>query len=247
MERLKHNLRQYGALERLAKLAAAAAGDAVQQARQLHLLLLVLENATFTCQPNGQALAQLQVAVSSSASIPVGEVGSNRAHEEEKQLQPFPAVLVATAQQLLCRLDDEECQAALHVCLSVLMNLSHQNPEGAARISDAGGLQAAAATVSQLLGPAQDSHTALCKQVSTVGGCGYLFYALLSLFNTVGGVPSVFRYQAAVFSLCQNTWMLLAFCDADLLQAPVSGTWGSHGGLGVTLRHIKKLCVNTPK
>jgi hypothetical protein len=156
VEKLKHNLRQYGALQRLGKLAAAAAQDAAAQARELHMLLLVLENATFTCQANGSALVQLQV------TVPAAGGG---------QEQPFPAVLVSAAQQLLVQRADSECRQALHVCLSVLMNLSHQNPDGSAVISEAGGLAAAAATIVQLLGNAgQDSHQALCKQVGTEGG-----------------------------------------------------------------------------
>jgi hypothetical protein len=148
VEKLKHNLRQYGALQRLGRLAAAAAQDAATQARELHMLLLVLENATFTCQANGSALVQLQVA------------GSG----EQQHL--FPALLVSAVQQLLAQRADSECRQALHVCLSVLMNLSHQNPEGSAVISEAGGLAAAAATIVRLLGHAgKDSHQALCKQV----------------------------------------------------------------------------------
>jgi hypothetical protein len=158
VEKLKHNLRQYGALQRLGKLAAAAAQDAGTEARELHMLLLVLENATFTCQANGSALVQLQVAVPAA--------------DGKEQQQLFPAVLVSAAQQLLGQRADSECRQALHVCLSVLMNLSHQNPEGSAVISDAGGLAAAAATIAQLLGHAgKHSHQALCKQV---GACSML-------------------------------------------------------------------------
>jgi hypothetical protein len=64
VEKLKHNLRQHGALQRLAALvaeAAAAPGGAVAASKQLHVLLLVLENATFTCPDNGSALAGLQI------------------------------------------------------------------------------------------------------------------------------------------------------------------------------------------
>lgn len=158
-------MRQYGALQRLGKLAAAAAHDAAAQARELHMLLLVLENATFTCQANGSTLVQLQVAMPAAAGV--------------SQEQPFPAVLVSAAQQLLAQRADPECRQALHVCLSVLMNLSHQNPEGSAVISAAGGLAAAAATIVQLLGHAgQDSHQALCKQVGN--GCVFVFYPINS-------------------------------------------------------------------
>lgn len=157
VERLKHNLRQYGALTRLGKLVAEEAEEASSAARQLRLLLLVLENATFTCQGNGQALAQLQVAVT--------KPGRSSSSQESPQ-QPFPGLLVQTATRLLVARDQEECQQALHVCLSVLMNLSHQNPDGAAIIAVAGGMQAAAALIGMLLGPAQNSRQELCKQVS---------------------------------------------------------------------------------
>jgi hypothetical protein len=172
VEKLKHNLRQYGALQRLGKLAAAAAQDAGTQARELHMLLLVLENATFTCQANGSALVQLQVAVPAA--------------DGNEQQQMFPAVLVSAAQQLLGQRADSECRQALHVCLSVLMNLSHRNPEGSAVISEAGGLAAAAATIVQLLGPAgKDSHQALCKQVRFCSwhSCACLAVQSINLLN----------------------------------------------------------------
>ncbi|WIA08618.1 hypothetical protein OEZ85_008047 [Tetradesmus obliquus] len=185
VEKLKHNMRQYGALQRLGKLAAAAAAahDAAAQARELHMLLLVLENATFTCQANGSTLVQLQVATPAAAA--------------RGQEQPFPAVLVSAAQQLLAQRADPECRQALHVCLSVLMNLSHQNPEGSAVISAAGGLAAAAATIVQLLGHAgQDSHQALCKQV--LKHLELLSVALGVLINLVSGEPGNSRRLAGL-------------------------------------------------
>jgi len=177
VDRLKGNLRQSGALHRLGKLVAhevaAASADTSAAARQLQLMLLVLENATFTCQDNGHSLVNLQVEVcsgsgsgSGSGSNPdtaaMGPTGSLQAGQAK---QPFAALLVLLGQQLLAESQQQDCQQALHVCLSVLMNLSHQNPEGAAVISDAGGLSLAAATIVQLLQPVQHDEGALCKQV----------------------------------------------------------------------------------
>lgn len=156
MERLKHNLRQYGALTRLGRLVAEAAEDVASAARQLRPLLLVLENATFTCQANGQTLVQLQVAAPRS--------GISSSSQEDQQ-QAFPVLLVQVANQLMSAGDQEDCQQALHVCLSVLMNLSHQNPGGAVGIAAAGGMQAGSAVIGQLLGPARHSRQELCKQV----------------------------------------------------------------------------------
>lgn len=158
VERLKHNLRQYGALARTARLVAEAAADATADARQLRLLLLVLENATFTCQENGTALVQLQVTTPQQNDL--------NSSQEEVQRQPFPALLVQVANQLLGADEDESCQQALHVNLSVLMNLSHQNAEGAALIADAGGMQIAAELIGQLLAHVQGSHADLCNKVS---------------------------------------------------------------------------------
>ncbi|KAF6263679.1 wings apart-like protein regulation of heterochromatin-domain-containing protein [Scenedesmus sp. NREL 46B-D3] len=190
VEKLKHNLRQYGGLQRLGKLAAAAAQDAGTQARELHMLLLVLENATFTCQANGSTLVQLQVAVPAAA-------GKEEQRQQQEGMQMFPAVLVSAAQQLLAHRADLECRQALHVCLSVLMNLSHQNAEGSAVISEAGGLAAAAATIVQLLGPAgQDSHQALCKQV--LKHLELLSVALGVLINLVSGEPGNSRRLAGL-------------------------------------------------
>lgn len=168
VERLKQHMRQYGALIRLAKLVAEVAVDPVPAAKQLRLLLLVLENATFTCQANGQALVQLQL-----PGTPLGsQLDTSHpldSQQQEQLLGPpqasFPVLLVQLANQLLVEGDREDCQQTLHVCFSVLMNLSHQNPDGAAVIAAAGGMQAAAAMIGQLLGPAQDSHHHLCKQV----------------------------------------------------------------------------------
>jgi hypothetical protein len=164
VERLKHNLRQHGALARLAQVAAdaiVAPGGPCAAAKQLHLLLAVLENATFTCPDNGAALVRLQL-------VPGGKSGSgSRPSSQQEQQQrdgddggaaattpggamSFPAVVVSIVQAL--RQDTAACPA-LHVALSVLMNLSHQNPTGGAAISRAGGLAAAAGTLLQLLQP----------------------------------------------------------------------------------------------
>jgi len=169
VDRLKGNLRQYGALHRLGKLvaheAAAAAADASPAARQLQLMLLVLENATFTCQDNGHSPVDLQVEVCSSSNTDAAAMGPSGSLQAGQLKQPFPALLVLLGQQLLAESQQQDCQQALQVCLSVLMNLSHQNPEGAAVISDAGGLALAASTIVQLLQPVQHDEGALCKQV----------------------------------------------------------------------------------
>jgi hypothetical protein len=171
VDRLKGNLRQYGALHRLGKLVvheAAATADASPAARRLQLMLLVLENATFTCQDNGHSLVDLQVEVcssSSSSNTDAAALGPSGSLQAGQLKQPFPALLVLLGQQLLAESQQQDCQQALQVCLSVLMNLSHQNPEGAAVISDAGGLALAASTIVQLLQPVQHDEGALCKQV----------------------------------------------------------------------------------
>eukprot|EP00879_Flechtneria_rotunda_P018831 GHRR01019765.1.p1 GENE.GHRR01019765.1~~GHRR01019765.1.p1 ORF type:complete len:522 (+),score=215.01 GHRR01019765.1:1777-3342(+) len=182
VERLKHNLQQYGGLSRLGKLVAEAAGDAVSASHQVHLLLLVLENATFTCQENGRALVQLQVSAAAKGQLTTAE------------LQPFPAVLVQVTEQLLTDIDSTDSRQALHVCLSVLMNLSHQNPEGGAIISKAGGLGVAADTINRLLGPVQQCHQALCQQV--LQHLELVSVALGLLINLVSGEPAHSRQLA---------------------------------------------------
>jgi len=147
---------------------AAATADASPAARRLQLMLLVLENATFTCQDNGHSLVDLQVEVcssSSSSNTDAAALGPSGSLQAGQLKQPFPALLVLLGQQLLAESQQQDCQQALQVCLSVLMNLSHQNPEGAAVISDAGGLALAASTIVQLLQPVQHDEGALCKQV----------------------------------------------------------------------------------
>lgn len=171
VEKLKHNLRQHGALQRLAALvadAAAAPGGAVAASKQLHVLLLVLENATFTCPENGNALAELQTgAGSKGAGKQKAQQGKAGAEKDAAQGQgnAFPAVLVGVAQQLLQGVDQEQPRAALHALLSVMMNLIHDNKQGGALLCSMGGMDIAADTYSRLLLPSAGSQDSLCEAV----------------------------------------------------------------------------------
>lgn len=133
-------------------------------AQQLHVLLLVLENATFTCPENGNALAELHVGPGSKGAVKhkpqKGKLGSDPA-----QGKAFPAVLVGVAQQLLQGVDQEHPRAALHALLSVMMNLIHDNKQGGALLCGVGGMDVAADTYSRLLLPSAGSTDTLCQAV----------------------------------------------------------------------------------
>jgi hypothetical protein len=170
VEKLKHNLRQHGALQRLAALvaeAAAAPGGAVAASKQLHVLLLVLENATFTCPDNGSALAGLQIGAGGkgTAKQKAQQSMSGADNAAQGQGQAFPAVLVGVAQQLLQGVDQEHSNAALHALLSVMMNLIHDNKQGGALLCSMGGMDVAADTYSRLLLPSAGSQDSLCEAV----------------------------------------------------------------------------------
>lgn len=203
VEKLKHNLRQHGALTRLAGLVAdtaAAPGGPVAAAKQLHVLLLVLENATFTCPENGTVLAELQTGRASSKGA--------AAKQKQQQSMPgvdaaaagvqgkaFPAVLVGVAQQLLQGVDQEEPRAALHALLSVMMNLIHDNKQGGALLCSAGGMDVAADTYSRLLLPSATSQEALCGAV--LKHLELVSVALGVLMNLVSNEPQHSRQLAA--------------------------------------------------
>eukprot|EP00775_Hariotina_reticulata_P010495 gene10495-10655_t len=156
-------------------IASTAAAD------QRDLLLVAMEQAT-----SSQQASKVEVCSSSSSdnseAVALGSSGSVQAGLEK---QAFPALLVLLGQQLLAESQQQDCQQALHGCLSVLMNLSHQNPQGAAVISDAGGLGVAAATIVQLLQPVQHDEGALCKQV--LQHLELISVALGLLINLVSG------------------------------------------------------------
>lgn len=204
MEKLKHNLRQHGALTRLAGLVAgtaAAPGGPVAAAKQLHVLLLVLENATFTCPENGTALAELQTGRASSKGAAAKQKqqqsmsGADNAAAAGAQGKAFPAVLVGVAQQLLQGVDQEEPRAALHALLSVMMNLIHDNKQGGALLCSAGGMDVAADTYSRLLLPSAGSQEALCGAV--LKHLELVSVALGVLMNLVSNEPQHSRQLAA--------------------------------------------------
>lgn len=208
VEKLKHNLRLHGALQRLAGLVAdvtVAPGGPVAAAQQLHLLLLVLENATFTCPENGAALVDLQVTPgskskgSSAKQQPKQQQQQSQSSKDQsgtaQQSQPFPAVLVAVAQQLLQGVDQEQSRAALHVVLSVLMNLIHGNRAGGALIYSVGGMDVAADIYTTLLQGSAGRHDVLCSAV--LQHLDLLSVALGVLINLVSNEPQHSRKLAA--------------------------------------------------
>jgi hypothetical protein len=150
---------------------AGAGGGAAADAARLHTLLVVLENATFTCQSNGDALVRLVTQRSSSGSGGQSGGGGGGALPSGGG-QQFPALLVDVARQLLLGLASPRASEALHVALSVLMNLSHQNPEGARVIAAAGGLAIGADILDTLLGPSRMCHQELCAKVRVEHGRG---------------------------------------------------------------------------
>jgi hypothetical protein len=205
VEKLKHNLRQFGALQRLAALVAdtaGAPGGPVAASRQLHLLLLVLENATFTCPDNGTALSQLQICQGSKGgpckpAKPQQQPrnGAAEAASQEQQQQAFSAVLVGVAQQLLQGVDSEPPRAALHALLSVMMNLIHDNKQGGALLCSQGGMAVAADTYSRLLQPSAGSQETLCAAV--LQHLELVSASLGVLMNLVSNEPQHSRQLAA--------------------------------------------------
>lgn len=203
VEKLKHNLRLHGALQRLANLVAetaAAPGGAAAVAQQLHLLLLVLENATFTCPDNGTALVEVQVGPGSKSSSKTskqqqGSAANAASAPSDQQVQSFPAVLVGVARALLLDVHQEQARTALHVALSVLMNLIHDNRDGGVLICGVGGMDVAADIYSTLLQDSQGNHEALCAAV--LQHLDLLSVALGVLINLVSNEPQHSRKLAA--------------------------------------------------
>lgn len=204
-------MRQHGALQRLAALVAdvaAAPGGAAAATKQLHLLLLVLENATFTCPDNGNALAELQLTSKGGVSRPAsrqgrppqqqqGQAGASQ-DAEGQQGQTFPAVLVCVGQQLLQDIGQEQSHAALHALLSVLMNLIHDNKQGGALLCTSGGMDVAADVYSRLLQPSAGSQESLCAAV--LQHLELVSVALGVLMNLVSNEPQHSRRLAAAGS-----------------------------------------------
>lgn len=203
MEKLKHNLRLHGALQRLANVVAETAavpGGAAAAAQQLHLLLLVLENATFTCPENGTALVEAQVGPGSKSSSKAskqqqGSAAEAASAQSDQQVQSFPAVLVGVARALLQDVHQEQARTALHVALSVLMNLIHDNRDGGVLICGVGGMDVAADIYSTLLQDSQGDHEALCAAV--LQHLDLLSVALGVLINLVSNEPQHSRKLAA--------------------------------------------------
>lgn len=204
VEKLKHNLRQHGVLQRLAGLVsdiAVAPGGAVPAAQQLHQLLLVLENATFTCLENGTALTAMQVKPNGNRpgtpgpSSLLGAAAGAASDAAAAAAQPFPAVLVSVARQLLSGMDQEQPRAALHALLSVLMNLIHDNKGGGALLCSLGAMDVAAEVYSGLLQPCASRESALC--VAVLQHLELLSVALGVLMNLVSNEPQHSQQLAA--------------------------------------------------
>jgi hypothetical protein len=237
-------MRQHGALQRLAALVAdvaAAPGGAAAATKQLHLLLLVLENATFTCPDNGNALAELQLTSKGGVSRPASRQGkpplqqqgqAGASQDGELQGQPFPAVLVCVGQQLLQDIGQEQSHAALHALLSVLMNLIHDNKQGGALLCTSGGMDVAADVYSRLLQPSAGSQESLCAAV--LQHLELVSVALGVLMNLVSNEPQHSRRLAAAGSQ-----------DATAAAGGVSGSalGGDNGSSTEVSSFVRLLCT----
>ena len=115
--------------------------------------LNVLEHASFACPANEQHLVQLSMQPLASTSCQ--EAGSRETSNGNlpSAAQPFPAWLVRQIQQMQsgdaspsdCQQPDWSC---VQSALSVLINMTHNSPEGCAGVMTAGGMQMAVSIVS---------------------------------------------------------------------------------------------------
>lgn len=123
----------------------------------LHMCQSVLENATFTFQPGAERLASLRVAIGSSSgstgapaaagtAAGTSAAGGAGAGAPPASLRPFAGLVAKHVAGLTPAVlaGAPHAKEAAHSALSVLMNMSHQNPKGSELIAGSGGLASAA-------------------------------------------------------------------------------------------------------
>lgn len=170
VEKIKQNMLKHGALERVCKVVCRLCGAddtdmpsssssdsdstpaiACNDAWQLYMCFLVLENVTFTCPDNGKFLTQLMLPFK---------------HEEEVPLVALLVRLLPHLQQGYAA-KKPYYQQCVHACLAVLMNLTHQNKTGVDGIMSAGGLPVVSQLLMALLAPWHEHQDKLRCKVCT--------------------------------------------------------------------------------
>ena len=158
--------------------------------------LIVLEHASFACPANEQHLVELSmraVACNSCQAVPQ----ANSPDHPSSAAEPFPCWLVQQIQQMSSSLglSQDNRQQPDWVCiqsaLSVLINMTHNNPAGCQAVVTAGGMRMALSLVSSSMqiqrcdSAASPGHLKLQDRQHVLTDVGLITAALGLLINLV--------------------------------------------------------------
>lgn len=159
--------------------------------------LTVLEHASFACPANEQHLVELSVQPVASNSCQATSEASSPA-QESSAAEPFPSWLVQQIQQMshvIPSLSRDSGQQPDWVCvqsaLSVLINMTHNNPAGCQAVVAAGGIRMALSLVSSSMqiqqcdSAASPGHLQLQDRQHVLTDVGLITAALGLLINLV--------------------------------------------------------------